>query len=220
MLSCFCVTRVVDLVLTLPWPGVQLLLLRDKRSAWGGIQGIRCLPKEGFASQQALSPATGIWRYQSCQNPPLAPQGDSQHAARVEDPGILGASFAQMCRRLSEAPAAGLPAWGSGQASVAMPPPSPAPSNPHSALLPQREELGRKGTQCAVLPAVGFVPGTMLSASQCFCPSAHHPMGQGLPLPLFHCGELRPEGVSDLPGITQPLSSPGRLWVRQTDCAV
>lgn len=106
-------TRVPDFARDLPWPGVQLLRLQDQRSGWAaavqfeeGLGGAACPPEEGFASQRTHAQVTGIWCCHSCQNPPLALRGDSQHATWVEDPGILGANNVQMGRRLAKAPTA------------------------------------------------------------------------------------------------------------------
>lgn len=55
-----------------------------------------CPPKEGFASWQGHA-GVSSWSLV------LAPRGDIRHAARVDNPGILGATVIQMGRRLSEA---------------------------------------------------------------------------------------------------------------------
>lgn len=85
------------------------------------VGGASCPSEEGFASQQTHVQVTGIWRCQSCQNPPLALQGYSQHATGVEDPGILGANIVKMSKSSRRPPQPGLLAWGSGQASQGHP---------------------------------------------------------------------------------------------------
>lgn len=114
-----------------------------------------------------------MWCCRSCQNLPLAPQGDSQHATWVEDPGILGANIVQTSGRLSEAPAAWASCLGKwpgllGAASCPIleavkagtelePALSCTTSSLHSALLPP----GRRGARA------GGKRGVVMSNNSC-----------------------------------------------------
>lgn len=168
---------------------------------------------------------TGIWCRQSCQNPPLAPRGDSQRTAWVEDPGILGASTVHMGRRPVEAPIARAPCLGkrpgllgaptcpapeATRASAALPSLAPSPAL-HSARLPAGRRGARAGgrgggtvTLLLVITAVELccVPATVLGASQQFPATPHvsqvlrTPPGEGRPPPLLRGWELRPERVT------------------------
>ena len=98
-----------------------------------GSRDACCPPKEGFASWQAQA-GVSSWSLVP------APRGDIRHAARVDSPGILGATVIQTGRRLSEAHTGRAPLLG-GTCSPRLSSHKPplftcTPSNLCCALLP------------------------------------------------------------------------------------